>query len=64
MLKTIENMMKPRLSQVEVAQKLYGIYKTIESVSESQLNLTKAGIDDAFDISTNEKSHEFIQSIS
>ncbi len=33
------------LSQVEVAQKLYGIFKTIESVTNSQINLTKFGID-------------------
>ena len=31
--------------QVEVAQKLYGIYKTIESVVESTPELDKAGID-------------------
>jgi methylmalonyl-CoA mutase len=33
------------LSQVDVAQKLYGIYKTIETVFGSQPTLTKAGID-------------------
>jgi len=33
------------LSQVEVAQKLYGIYKTIETVFGGKLTLTKAGID-------------------
>lgn len=33
------------LSQVEVAQKLYGIFKTIESVTGVKLNLTKFGID-------------------
>jgi len=33
------------LSQVEVAQKLYGIYKTIETVFGSQPTLNKAGID-------------------
>ncbi len=31
--------------QVEVAQKLYGIYKTLESVSGVQLRLSKHGID-------------------
>ncbi|MCD2260415.1 methylmalonyl-CoA mutase family protein [Psychroserpens luteolus] len=31
--------------QVEVAQKLYGIYKTIESVSDNTPQLDKAGID-------------------
>ncbi len=36
------------LSQVEVAQKLYGIFKTVESVSETKPMLTKAGIDDNF----------------
>jgi methylmalonyl-CoA mutase len=33
------------LTQVEVAQMLYGIYKTIETVFGSKPNLTKAGID-------------------
>lgn len=33
------------LTQVEVAQKLYGIYKTIETVLGSKPNLSKAGID-------------------
>ncbi|MBX9806817.1 MAG: methylmalonyl-CoA mutase family protein, partial [Flavobacteriaceae bacterium] len=32
------------LTQVEVAQKLYGIFKTIESVIDVKLNLTKFGI--------------------
>jgi len=34
-------------SQVEVAQKLYGIFKTLESVTESKLQLDKNGIDEA-----------------
>ncbi|PKG41478.1 methylmalonyl-CoA mutase family protein [Psychroflexus sp. MES1-P1E] len=34
-------------SQVEVAQKLYGIFKTIESVTESKLQLDKNGLDEA-----------------
>jgi methylmalonyl-CoA mutase len=34
------------LSQQEVAQKLYGIFKTIESVTETKLTLTKFGIDE------------------
>ncbi len=34
------------LSQVEVAQKLYGIYKTIESVFGSKPTLTKSGIEE------------------
>ena len=33
------------LSQVEVAQKLYGIFKTVESVSNAKLSLSKFGID-------------------
>ncbi len=33
------------LTQVEVAQKLYGIYKTIESVSNVKMNLSKFGLD-------------------
>ena len=32
--------------QVEVAQKLYGIYKTIESVTNVNLSLSKHGLDD------------------
>lgn len=34
------------LTQVEVAQKLYGIYKTIESVTNTKLNLSKFGVDE------------------
>jgi methylmalonyl-CoA mutase len=34
------------ISQQEVAQKLYGIFKTIESVTETKLSLTKFGIDE------------------
>ena len=49
------------LSQVEVAQKLYGIFKTIESVSNKELSITKAGIDDSFVILTKEESHPFLQ---
>ena len=33
------------LSQVEVAQKLFGIFKTIESVADKQVSIVKAGID-------------------
>lgn len=33
------------LSQVEVAQKLFGIFKTVESVSNVKLNLSKFGLD-------------------
>jgi len=38
---------KKALSQEQVAQKLYGIYKTIETVSNKKPELNKAGIDDA-----------------
>jgi isobutyryl-CoA mutase len=31
--------------QVEVAQRLYGIYKTLESVSETKITITSAGLD-------------------
>ncbi len=48
------------LTQVEVAQKLYGIFKTIESVSEKTIELTKVGLDASFVISTQEKSHLFL----
>ncbi len=34
------------LAQVEVAQKLYGIFKTLESVTNTKLSLTKFGIDE------------------
>ncbi len=33
------------LSQVEVAQKLYGVYKTLESVTDTKIGLTKVGLD-------------------
>ncbi len=33
------------LSQVEVAQKLFGIFKTVESVSNAKLSLSKFGLD-------------------
>ncbi|CAM4312774.1 methylmalonyl-CoA mutase family protein [Gillisia limnaea] len=36
------------VSQAEVAQKLYGIYKTMESVTNVKLSLSKFGIDDDF----------------
>ncbi|MGO4771373.1 methylmalonyl-CoA mutase family protein [Flavobacterium sp. W22_SRS_FK3] len=35
------------IAQQKVAQKLYGIFKTIESVSGKVLQITKAGIDDS-----------------
>src|SRR5690606_33370528 len=31
--------------QVEVAQRLYGIYKTLESVSETKINITSGGLE-------------------
>lgn len=34
------------LTQVEVAQKLYGIYKTIESVTNTKIALSKFGLDE------------------
>ncbi|NNC50790.1 MAG: methylmalonyl-CoA mutase family protein [Flaviramulus sp.] len=45
--------------QEEVAQKLYGIYKTIESVSQKTPELDKAGIDSKSVIS--EENKEFIK---
>ncbi len=38
------------ITQVEVAQKLYGIYKTLESVTDSKIELSKFGIDNDFSI--------------
>ncbi|TRX20721.1 methylmalonyl-CoA mutase family protein [Flavobacterium franklandianum] len=49
------------LTQVEVAQKLYGIFKTIESVSNNEVSVAKAGIDDSFVILTKEESHPFLK---
>ena len=48
------------LSQVEVAQKLYGIYKTIETVFGSKPNLTKAGIEETILQSKDESRNEFL----
>jgi hypothetical protein len=36
-----------RLTQEQVAQKLYGVFKTIETVSGKVPVITKSGIDDA-----------------
>ncbi|KAA1246046.1 methylmalonyl-CoA mutase family protein [Aquimarina sp. RZ0] len=49
--------------QVEVAQKLYGIYKTICSVAEKELlDLSKSGIDeDSLNISKNTDNSDFIK---
>ena len=44
------------ISQVEVAQKLYGIFKTIESVTGNIPTLTKAGIDETILKSKDEES--------
>lgn len=48
------------LTQVEVAQKLYGIYKTIETVFESKPSLTKAGIEETILYSKDESRNEFL----
>ena len=48
------------LSQVEVAQKLYGIFKTIETVSGKPPELTKVGLMDIV-IPTKEESHQFLE---
>ncbi|NGZ88994.1 methylmalonyl-CoA mutase family protein [Psychroflexus maritimus] len=47
--------------QVEVAQKLYGIFKTLESSAEAQLALDKNGIDEeALANATNEDNQQLI----
>ena len=48
------------LTQVEVAQKLYGIYKTIETVFGSKPSLTKAGIEETILHSKDESRNEFL----
>ncbi|HET8886275.1 MAG TPA: methylmalonyl-CoA mutase family protein, partial [Salinimicrobium sp.] len=49
------------LSQSEVAQKLYGIYKTIESVTNTQIGLNQYGLDeDALQDSKTENNSDFI----
>ena len=47
--------------QVEVAQKLYGIYKTLEAVTEKKPVLNKAGIDMASINSNTDKKEAFIK---
>ncbi|WP_445454836.1 methylmalonyl-CoA mutase family protein [Flavobacterium sp. 25HG05S-40] len=47
------------LTQVEVAQKLYGIYKTVESVNKKAPKFDKAGID-ANSLNNNEDNKEFL----
>ncbi len=48
-------------TQVEVAQKLFGIYKTLESVTNSKIELSKFGIDSNFVIPTKEESQLFVK---
>ncbi|MES2811433.1 MAG: methylmalonyl-CoA mutase family protein [Bacteroidota bacterium] len=48
------------LSQVEVAQKLYGIFKTIESVTGNVPTLSKAGIDETILKSKDEERNDFL----
>ena len=47
------------LTQVEVAQKLYGIYKTIESVAKKQPQIDKSGIE-VNSLNFNEDNKEFL----
>ncbi len=47
--------------QVEVAQKLYGIYKTIESVLETSPNLDKSGIDSTSLENASESNKDFLR---
>ncbi|HWR94326.1 MAG TPA: methylmalonyl-CoA mutase family protein, partial [Flavobacterium sp.] len=49
------------LSQEQVAQKLYGIYKTIESVSGKYPSLSKSGIDEESILSNDAEKTTFIQ---
>jgi len=46
------------LSQQKVAQKLYGIFKTIESVSGKVPQINKAGIDDSTVLTTGFQEHD------
>ena len=47
--------------QAEVAQKLYGIYKTLESVTGGALELNKFGIEEeALERSTSEENRDFV----
>ncbi|MCF6132033.1 methylmalonyl-CoA mutase family protein [Flavobacterium wongokense] len=47
------------LTQVEVAQKLYGIYKTIETVSKKAVNIDKSGIE-ANSLNINNDNEDFL----
>jgi len=57
---TNRNYDKTVKEHVEVAQKLYGIYKTLESVSNSKLELSKHGINDE-NLVISEDNKEFIK---
>jgi methylmalonyl-CoA mutase len=49
------------LVQVEVAQKLYGIFKTLESVTKTDLSLTKFGVEEEqLNEATTEKNKDFV----
>ena len=48
-------------AQVEVAQKLYGIYKTLESVLETTPKLDKSGIDSESISSVSEDNKDFVK---
>ncbi|GAA4269864.1 methylmalonyl-CoA mutase family protein [Hyunsoonleella aestuarii] len=50
---------KKVIEQTDVAQKLYGIYKTIESVTGLKIELAKSGLDDAFNKTSEDK--DFIE---
>jgi len=48
-------------TQVEVAQKLYGIYKTLESVLNTKVELTKYGLDEAIiENTTHQDNADFV----
>ncbi len=48
-------------SQVEVAQKLYGIFKTLESVTGTNISLNQYGVDeDELQAATTEKNEDFV----
>lgn len=51
---------KKSIQQAKVAQKLYGIYQTIESVSNGKITLDKSGID-AASITKNEENKDFLK---
>ncbi|WP_339831129.1 methylmalonyl-CoA mutase family protein [uncultured Altibacter sp.] len=52
---------KKAIEQTEVAQKLYGIHKTLESVTNTSIKLTKHGLDeDVFQKEKSDKNQDFI----